>query len=282
MGRVEAQREEEDLKTVDLSIERGYRMDIPEESGIEVGKIHGIGARGNQEDAFGVSDSQITQFVQKGMLLILADGMGGMASGEVASTTTVISCLQFFDNKTPEEINKSDEWIEEMVFDANEKTIEAMGEDAGMGGATLVGLHVDNEERARWITVGDSHLYLFRDGELKLLNREHIFMNTLNELVELGEISREDADHHPKRKALTSFVGKPGMEEIDKGEIVDLRSGDWIILMSDGIFGTISDEEIVSALQFGAGKAALQISMLVEAKQKVNQDNYTGLLVHIL
>lgn len=274
--------EREEQRTVDLSIERGYKMDIPETFGIEVGKIHGIGARSNQEDAFGISDLHAKQMDEKGMLFILADGMGGMANGEVASTSTVISCLQFFDQITSDSVEEADKWIEDMAYFANEKTIEAMKENAGLGGATLVGLHINPMKKASWVTVGDSHLYLYRNGELKLLNQEHIFMNTLNELVRRGEIAQEDADRHPKRKALTSFIGKPEMEEIDKGEIAELSGGDWLLLMSDGIFGTITDEEIKNALQSGAGKAALQISMLIEAKQKINQDNYTGLLIHIL
>jgi protein phosphatase len=261
-------------KTIDLSIERGYAIEVPDWYGIQIGKVHGMGARSNQEDAFGISEIEEEQLMQKGLLAVLADGMGGMQSGEKASAAAVISCLQFFEqNELPSG------WMKEMVLDANEAAIDALGTDTGAGGTTLIAVHIDGN-LVNWISVGDSHLYLYREGVLKQLNHDHNYAAVLQKEVENGEISEEEALKHKQRKALTSYIGMRDLEEIDDaGERLVLQKGDWLLLMTDGIFGTLSEEEITSQLSYMVGKAAMCIQMEIDKKQKKNQDNYTGILI---
>ena len=271
MGRIE-----DDDKTIDLGINKIYEIPLPEDCGLACAKLHGIGERENQEDAFGVSETT-NDLTEKGLLLVLADGMGGGMGGEVASMSAVVACLEYFEHK--DETLERDAWMRDMALHANDKVTEAMGDYAGMGGSTLVALWTDCL-RVFWATVGDSRLYLFRDGALQKLNHEHVYAEKLREMVEREEITQEDADCHPQRRALTSYLGIEESKEIDSaGEAFFLERGDWLLLLSDGVFGTLSEEEIAEALQYPPCMAARRLELAIGRHEKRNQDNYTGILL---
>lgn len=288
MGRVKGRKQMESgnndriSRTVDLSVERGYAVTVPTCCRFEIGKIHGIGNRKNQEDAFGVSELNEADFKKKGAFFVVADGMGGMADGGKASTAAVICCLQYFDRHDSLEENGEMFWMRDMVLDANDDVIDVLDESAGMGGSTLVAVRI-LKNCFQWIAVGDSRLYLYRDNVLHQLNEEHIYEKTLYKLVEEHKLTAEDVENHPQRKALTSFIGKRGLKEMAEGcELQNLKSGDWLLLMTDGVFGTLSEEEIINILQFSAGKAAMRMGMQIEQKRKGHQDNYTALLIRVI
>lgn len=262
-------------RTVDLSIERGYAVDIPQWYGVKIGKVHGIGQRENQEDAFAISEIDEQRLSERGVLAVLADGMGGMADGEKASVATVISCLQYF-----EQSDLTEEWMRDMAYEANEKVLDALGDAAGIGGSTLIAVHIDGTI-IDWVSVGDSHLYLYRNGKLKQLNQDHIYGNVLDQMVRNHEISEEEALHHAQRKALTSYMGLRNLEEIDScEERMLLQSKDLILMMTDGIFGTLTEKEIIEKLDQSVAKIAMGLQMEIENKKKMNQDNYTGILIY--
>ncbi len=264
--------------TLDVTMELEYKVSLPEICGIDAAKVHGIGARENQEDSFGISEIDEELWSSRGILFVLADGMGGMEGGEKASMAAVISCLNYFDEEDP---SLGSDWMETMALRANEDVREALGELRDMGGSTLVAVRVFGDT-FEWCTVGDSHLYLFRNGQLSQLNHDHVYGAKLAELVQSGDISPEDAMNHPQRKALTSYLGKAEVDEIDlSGGLLQLEKGDWLLLMSDGIFGTLLDSEIIDALHGTASWAAKSMGILIEKRRKPGQDNYTGLLINI-
>ncbi len=265
-------------RTLDLTMELEYKIDLPEACGMDAAKVHGIGARENQEDSFGISQISEEIWEERGVLFVLADGMGGMEGGEKASMAGVISCLSRFERESPA---PGSGWMEDMALEANEDVREALGELADMGGSTLVAVRIMGN-LMEWCTVGDSHLYLFRDGRLIQLNKDHIYAAALQELVQAGKISEQDALNHPQRKALTSYLGLADLHEIDGSPApITLMKGDWVLLMSDGIFGTLAESEIIDTLHATAGWAAKTMGLQIEKRRKPGQDNYTGILINI-
>lgn len=272
MGRIE--------KTLDLGYDRQYKVEISPKLGLAIGKVHGVGSRENQQDAFGISDTEDDVVEDKGLLLVLADGMGGMSGGEKASMEVVISCLNYFEQYDIQE--ETEEELREMLYEANCQVRNALEKYAPGGGSTAIVARL-KERSVNWVSVGDSRLYLFHEGTLQQLNREHNYAVTLDEMAERGEISVEEAMGHPQRKALTSYIGMDKTPEIDSSrqELV-LEKGDRLLLMSDGVFGTLSSEEITDAMQYTAEKAAKHLGMQIERKKKRYQDNYTALIVEVL
>jgi len=280
MGRLSGRIAEETLeRTLDLGVDREYMIELPDSYGIELGKIHGIGARASQEDAFGISADMEEDFPKKGILLVLADGMGGMRDGGKASTATVVSCLQYFEHCDMS--GNAKEWLHEMALAANKNTLEALGDAAGMGGATLVAVHV-TRGGISWVSVGDSRLYLFRNGRLNQLNEEHNYWTELRQMVADGEISEEDAANHPQKRALTSYIGMQELKKIDCAQqTLSLQSGDWLLLLTDGVFGTLTENEIAAELMYSAARAAKHIELMILERRKPDQDNFTGILVKV-
>lgn len=272
MGRVE--------KTIDLGIEKMYQVEISPKSGLAVGKVHGVGDRENQQDAFGISNTAECAVEEKGVLLVLADGMGGLCDGEKASMVAVVSCLNYFEQY---DIQKEvREELFEMLYQANHQIRAELGANAGAGGSTVIAVRI-KERVVSWVSVGDSRLYLFREGDLQQLNREHNYAAQLTEMVANGEISEQEAMAHPQRRALTSYMGMDEILEIDcNEEELVLEKGDRLLIMSDGIFGTLSSEEIIAAMEYPARKAAMHLGMQIERKKKRNQDNYTAIVIETI
>ena len=271
--------EEDDSCTLDLNLDQEYILELPEGLGYSAARLHGVGARPNQEDVFAVSECENGLAEKRGVLFLLADGMGGMMDGEKASAAGVASCLDFFDNVSEKGFYPG--WMRDMAFQANQDTIQALGDTAGKGGSTLVAVHIQGNE-ANWITVGDSHLYLFRDKQLVQLNKDHNLATKLARMVSEGLMSREDAESHPQRRALTSYLGIEDEMEIDGNDSpLQLSPEDVMFLSSDGVFGTLSDEEMANVLDMPVGRAAMSLALQIEGRQKPRQDNYTGILIHL-
>ena len=267
-------------KTVDLGYERTHCVEISPKSGITIGKVHGIGAREMQQDSFGVSDTGEESIEDKGIFLIVADGMGGMSGGEKASMAAVVACLDYFDTYDMNEDIAGE--LTDMMCEANAQVKSVLGASGEIGGSTAVAIRIKDNEMY-WISVGDSHIYVYREETLTQLNQEHVYAVRLAEKVSRGEISEEEAANDPQRKALTSYLGVEELEEIDgNSEPFLLQSKDRVLLMSDGVFNTLSDEEIMEAMEFTAEKAAINIGMQIEQKKRKGQDNYTALVVEML
>lgn len=272
MGRVE--------KTLDLGRKKLYQVEIPSRFGLAIGKVHGIGARETQQDAFGISDIKESMIKEKGVLLVLADGMGGMQDGEKASISAVVTCLDCFErhNNTAGE----GEVLLEMLRAANEQVRRELGHNAGFGGSTILAA-ILKEGTVNWVSVGDSRIYLFQDGRLMQLNYEHNYAAVLEQMAENGEISFEEALTHPQRKALTSYIGLEEIPQIDSSEEpLLLKKGDRLLLMSDGVFGTLSQKEIEESMNYTAEKSAMYMGSQIERRKKQHQDNYTVLVVEVI
>lgn len=265
--------------TVDLGYEKTYQVETPETCGVLIGKLHGIGMRSEQQDSFGISELKAEAIEKKGIFAILADGMGGLSGGERASMATVISCLHYFETHDMGE-STSKEMLE-MARNANSEVREVLGAENGASGSTLAAVFI-REETLFWMTVGDSRIFLYRDYVLTQLNRDHNYAARLQEKVEAGEITQQEALEDPQKNALTSYIGIRRLEEIDGNEeALTLAGGDRILLLSDGVYNSVTEEEILESMQLPLARGMMNLGMQVEGKRKKNQDNYTAIVLEI-
>lgn len=240
------------------------------------GNAQHIGSRAEQQDAFGFSDIYNHELIKKyGAVIVLADGMGGLLGGKEASQLAVQTFLNAYmseDSSIP--INEK---LIRACHTANSAITNYAREIDSVGGVgtTLVAAVV-YENHLFWVSVGDSHIYLIQNGLLKQLNTDHVYAKELDAKVMLGEIREEEALFHPERQSLTSFIGLEAIPELDYSlKAIPLFSGDQIILCSDGLYGSISEVEMLTLCKFDPQESAEQMVEAALLKQKPHQDNLT-------
>jgi protein phosphatase len=173
-------------------------------------------------------------------LAVLADGMGGHAAGDVASkivVSEVFSELLFQRGDARQFEARVTEALRNAAHSANaclRDHVLAQPETRGMG-ATLVATVVI-QRNLYWLSVGDSPLYLFRDGLLIQLNEDHSMAPQIDFMVENGLMGSEEGQSHPDRNVLTSVLFGEAIPRIDcPGEPVELEDGDMLVIASDGL-----------------------------------------------
>lgn len=240
---------------------------------VKTASIHEQGAREDQQDSFGISDYMDQG---KGLLAVLADGMGGLDNGKAVSSLTVNTCFDVF-YSLPNYISHADMLLQ-MAVQSNH-AVNQMLKASGRSGSTLVAAMIGNGQ-LHYLTIGDSHIYLYRGGALLQLNREHIYREELSLEALNGRMSIHQANHDSQAKSLTSYLGIGRIPYLDRNyEGIKLVSGDKIILASDGVFGTLSQEQMEEALQLSAEKAAEKIGNMVAVTNRPYQDNYTAVVL---
>ncbi|MFZ5781539.1 MAG: PP2C family protein-serine/threonine phosphatase [Pseudomonadota bacterium] len=214
------------------------------------------GARPYQEDSWAL------RVLGDGSLLaVVADGMGGHAGGAVASRLAVDAFVQAVEQGGG---------LTDGLHEANGAIgKEAAGKAALAGmGATLVAVQVRGDE-VRWISVGDSPLFVVEAGRLERLNADHSMAPQIEALVKRGVLTAEEAEHHPGRHTLREAVMGEPLTLIDKGS---RRLGPDVKLLvcSDGV-QSLKLAEIAA----GAVKPAAQLVDAVLAAANEHQDNVT-------
>lgn len=237
------------------------------------------GGRDYQEDAI-ITDFP---FGADSGLVVLADGMGGHAAGDVASkivVTEVFSELKFesanfadFEGEIPTFLTSSAVNANSVVRDH----VMANPETRGMG-ATLVSL-VLVENRMYWMSIGDSPLFHFRNGELKQLNEDHSMAPQIDFMVKSGLMDEETGRNHPDRNCLTSVILGDRVAKSDCPKTpFALEVGDIVVVSSDGL-QYLEDAKIQKILQRHRRKKAAEIAgyllEAIEALADPDQDNCT-------
>lgn len=245
---------------------------LPAES-ISVGKLHEVGGRKSQQDCFAVSPEELVS--THGLLAVVADGMGGLADGDKVSQTAVASVLDGFFSAQGE----PNHILLSLTESANRAVNRLLGPNIGKSGSTLVaGLIRDGQ--FHYISVGDSRICLYRNGVLYQLNREHIYCHELSIQAVNGSGTLQGAFTHPKAAGLTSYLGMGQLKYIDiPAQPVTVQPGDKFILMSDGVYNALSQEELSGALNGTATQAAKELGRLIQGKAYQNQDNYTAVIL---
>ncbi len=234
-----------------------------------------LGQREIQEDSFAfnqLSDEVVIN--RSGMLAILADGMGGLKKGNEASQTAVDFFLREYEQNQNGKIAQN---LERAIQVANSAVFD-LAFDGGESydiGTTLVAV-VIHKEQLFWVSAGDSRAYLFRSGSLVQLTTDHIFANYLYEGVAKGSITLREAEEHPERNHLTSYLGLPELLEIDQNkEPLSIETGDQLMLCSDGLYNTLNEDEIKSVFEAAYDDPATKMVESALSKDNPYQDNIT-------
>ena len=142
-----------------------------------------------------------------------------------------------------------------------------------VGGTTLVAAVIKND-MIYWISVGDSHIYLFSNAGLEQINEDHLYGNVLDAAVAEGKIDKDFADKHPRRDSISSFIGIWELKEISSGK-TRLLPGTSVILCTDGLYKTLSEDEIIDAYDSDPQKWAESLILKTLQKDRKYQDNVT-------
>jgi protein phosphatase len=241
-------------------------------TGIEVSSQSDIGCvRTNNEDSFGYwepDDDQ--QFLRKGRLAVVADGMGGYEGGQEASrlaVETLVAVYRDFGGDDPqaalvEALQAAHEQIRQYSF--------AHPELRGMGTTCTAAAIV--QDALYYVHVGDTRLYLIRDGQITRVTRDHSYVGRL---VESGMISPEEAETHPQRNILTAALGtNPDLIMDSPGQPEPLRPDDVLLICSDGLWGQVRDSEILDAVENKSAEPAGR-KLIELARERGGPDNIT-------
>jgi serine/threonine protein phosphatase PrpC len=209
-------------------------------------------------------------------LFAVADGMGGAAAGEVASSTAIEGLRDAFSTageETPEGLIEAARSANRAVWER----AEANPAMRGMG-TTLVALALVDGGRLAAVNIGDSRLYLLRGDEFRQVTSDH---NLVAELVAEGRISKEEAEVHPRRNIMTRALGVDPYVDVDLF-VEDPHPGDRYLLCSDGLPRELRDEHIVAILRRFADPGDAAKELVEEAKRRGGNDNITTVVVDVV
>jgi len=170
----------------------------------------------------------------------VADGMGGHEDGALASRLIVESLAQVGRHSR---LSGLVDDVEERLRHVNAQLVKRGGEHAVVGSTVAVVLVMQQFSVCLW--VGDSRVYRFRDNRLEQLTQDHSYVE---ELVEHGRLSREEADMHPEANVITRAVGA-GDELYLDARLEEVRSSDLYLICSDGLYKEVCDQEIAEQMQ---------------------------------
>lgn len=224
----------------------------------DVGKV-----RANNQDAPIVSE--------KLRLYGVADGMGGHKGGEVASTSARDDLLRELEGKTPSVATLSGaiEEVNRQIYHQQEH------DDALTGMGTTLSVLWMSDNFVYIGHVGDSRVYLLRDGEFKQMALDH---SLVEQLVREGVLTEEEAQNHPMRNIITRAIGTDESVEVDV-VVEERRKGDLWLACSDGLHGLVDDRQMRDALRQYAPEKAADV-LLKAALDAGGRDNVTLVIVH--
>jgi len=239
---------------------------------VHISGITDVGVvRQNNEDAIAYQAEQ--------GLVILADGMGGHNAGEVASQLAVETVEQRLLQVIGEDAPAYDELLTDAIYQANTAVYERskLVADCNGMGTTLVVACFDHDQ-AHIANVGDSRLYLYRDGALSQLTQDH---SLVAEMVAKGFMSPQEARQSPQKNIITRAVGLQDEVEVDIYE-QGLRVGDLYLLCSDGLSDVVDDETIHTCIEENISNIdALSRQLVDKALQAGGPDNVSVIVVQL-
>ncbi len=220
-------------------------------------------------------DSYAMLLFENKSLFVVADGMGGHDSGEVASKTAVDTVCRI----VQEEHNKYDDpllIIERAIRQAN-KEVRRKGEQKGADMGTTLSLALVSDATAFIANVGDSRAYWMENGSISQVTTDH---SLVAKLVDAGKLTREEARIHPRANLLYRTIGIDEAVKVDTFQI-ELKKGGTFLLCTDGLWGELTDGDIlqVCAEETDAKDAAAGLVRM--ANERGGKDNITAVVVKI-
>src|SRR5262249_54628177 len=242
--------------------------------------------RANNEDNFGY-DSRYGIFV-------VCDGMGGQPAGEAASKTGVDNLLAYFRRnaergpyhgngqppaEAPGNLSPAARSLDRAIHLANHKIYEAGQQESGRSGmgSTIVAALI----RGHALTignVGDSRIYLIRQGEIQQLTEDH---SLVMEQVRQGYITREQAQQSEMQNVILRALGSEEELKVDVEDLVAMP-GDLILMTSDGLTRYLNDHEILKIITTSSSLEEMSSGLIQAANQRGGEDNITCLLLKIV
>ncbi|EKN64110.1 protein serine/threonine phosphatase [Neobacillus bataviensis LMG 21833] len=228
--------------------------------------------RQNNEDSGGT-------FVNKDghRLAIVADGMGGHRAGDVASKMSVAHLQESWEQtegiKTADDAEK---WLRTHIIEVNQLVFDHANnheECDGMG--TTIEAVIATNQFATIAHVGDSRCYIFNDSGFQQLTEDHTLVN---ELVRTGQITKEDAEHHPRKNVILRAIGTEQDVKIDTKTII-FEEGDILLLCSDGLSNKVKEDQMISILHSEDTLEQKALSLINRANENGGEDNITLIIL---
>ena len=241
--------------------------------GLRAASLHELGERADQQDAFCLAGLEAPE---GGVLAAVADGMGGLVdSGQISRALTHMLSGSFAPGGEIPPARQLQLLLRQALGQV--ETLRR-GQTAQSGSTLVMGLIRGDD--LSWMSVGDSRIYLWRGGGLIQLNRDHDFSHDLILMALQGDMTLSEADQDPRRENLTSFIGRGFPRKVEwNPEPVTLLPGDKVVLMSDGIYRALSQQEMAWCLRGDASKAACALRAAVTEKGLPQQDNFTAVIL---
>ncbi|MBQ3630905.1 MAG: serine/threonine-protein phosphatase [Prevotella sp.] len=218
---------------------------------------------------------------EQGAVVAVADGMGGAEAGEVASAIALDTVKQCFATPLSQLSQQPPTFFQSLVTQANEtinRHVDTAPETSGMG-TTLVVAWLVNNPAAPTVTAhvawcGDSRGYRFRPGKgLERVTHDHSYVQ---QLIDSGELTEEEALTHPESNLITRCLGDTGTSAIADAVDIDLQPGDLLLICSDGLCGYCADSDIEQIVaRYHDDPAVCQEALLQAALDAGGYDNIT-------
>ncbi|PRX54970.1 PP2C family protein-serine/threonine phosphatase [Flagellimonas meridianipacifica] len=210
-------------------------------------------------------------------LFMVCDGVGGQAKGELASRLVCNEMASFINDNPPRGVHTY--WFEALEFVENKfrEHLKNFPESKGMA-STLSLLYIGGHAgkvQVAWL--GDSRIYHIRDGEILYRTKDH---SVVEAMLDMGEITQQEAKHHPKRHIITRAINGLNPSKPDVKTIENLQENDFFMLCSDGVLENMDEEKIGN--WFKKEIPVEKISAMIKAEANGNtKDNYSFYLIKI-
>jgi PPM family protein phosphatase len=231
-------------------------------------------AVGVRTDVGRVREGNEDSYLAEPPLFVIADGMGGHSAGEVASETAV----KVISDGASQVSSEDPRSLARLLNNANAAIYTKAQSDAALRGmGTTCTLVMTGEGNAYIAHVGDSRAYRLRDGGIEQLTDDHTLVGRM---VREGQISSEEAQHHPQRNVITNALGLDSNIAVDLREI-EARPGDRLLLCSDGLSSMVSDSDIASTANASEDPQEAAEALVELALEAGGEDNITVLVLDL-
>ncbi|WP_290776173.1 Stp1/IreP family PP2C-type Ser/Thr phosphatase [Anaerofustis sp.] len=203
----------------------------------------------------------------------VADGLGGHNAGELASALCMDILREYFNisNKFYDEMKSE---VKGIIEYANKRILDFANEnEEALGMGTTLTLCIFHEGDAFVVHIGDSRCYTINQNEIKQITVDH---SLVSHMVASGEITKEEAEHHPNRNIITNALGTQEEFFIDTYEL-DLKKGDIVLICSDGLSEHVSKEDIMDIVNNNDLEEAKHL-LIDKANENGGTDNITVVL----
>ena len=221
------------------------------------------------------------RIARNGGVCVVCDGMGGAAGGRIASTLAAETYVAELDkvlkpDMTPEQLREASSYAVAMANQAVENRATEDAELSNMG-TTLVSA-IAYEGGTVITNIGDSRAYYITEAGITRITKDHSLVESM---VEHGDITADEARHHPNRNLITRALGRDTNAACD-GYIRPMEKGDYILLCTDGLVNTVTDQEMLFEIIHGQGEDTCLSRLMEIAKSQGAPDNVTAVLMRML